>query len=56
MKELYVTPAIKKTVQMEFEESILLGSVIETRTEVETAGHEVVEHDFSETGFNTEWK
>ena len=53
MKEFYVAPAVKKSVQMEFEEAILLGSVVEKRLEVETAGHEVVDHD---TDFVHEWK
>ena len=41
---------------MEIEQDILLGSVVEKRMEVETAGHENVDHNFSDSGFNTDWK
>lgn len=56
MKRRYVAPRVRKKVELELEQDILLGSVVEKRLEVETAGHQTVDHDFTESGFNSEWK
>ncbi|MBR5176815.1 MAG: hypothetical protein IKW89_12945 [Bacteroidales bacterium] len=55
-KKNYGTPCVLKQVTVQLEASFLQGSVVEKRLKVETAGHETKEHDFNETGFNTEWK
>ena len=55
-KKQYQSPAVIKKVEMELEQSILSGSVVEQRLQIETAGHEVVDHDFDDTGFNSDWK
>lgn len=56
MKKKYITPLVLKGVMLELETDLLLGSVVEKRVEVETAGHEVVDHDISSSDFNHDWK
>ena len=55
-KELYSAPRVLKSVKVEHGTSILIGSRVEQRMDLETAGHEVEDHDYDETGFNHEWK
>ena len=52
----YQSPAVIKEVKMELEQALLVGSKVEERLEIETAGHKAEDHDFDESGFNTEWK
>lgn len=56
MKKNYKTPCILQRVTVYLERDFLEGSVVQKRLKVETAGHEVKDHDFSDSGFNTEWK
>ena len=56
-KMRYTAPRVKKSTEVEMDQAILLGSVVEKRLEVETAGHQNVDHGTGfEAGFNTEWK
>lgn len=57
MKDLYKSPVIVRTVTIDMDEPLLAGSVVEKRLEVDTAGQQAVDHDFSDaSSFNTEWK
>jgi hypothetical protein len=57
MKKYYNAPVILKRVMVEIEVPFLAGSVVEKRLEVDTAGQQTVNHDFSDpSSFNTEWK
>ncbi len=56
MKQSYITPSVRKKVEMEIEQAILTGSVVTPTSTIETAGQKVEEHNFSESGFNTQWE
>lgn len=56
MKRTYVAPLVTGKAALELEAGILTGSVVENRMDVETAGHEKVDHDFTDLGFNHSWK
>ena len=52
----YITPSILKTISIEMESGILLGSIVDNAT-VETTGQEVVNYDFNNTElFNHKWE
>ena len=55
MKGLYAAPRVLSQAALELERTILTGSVVENRMDVETAGHQKVDHDFMDSGFNHSW-
>lgn len=56
MKERYVAPRVRKIVEMELEEDILLGSVVNQSTHIDTAGQTVENHSFEDSGFDAKWE
>ena len=54
-KEKYLSPVIKERVSLFLEGQILTGSVVNKDTSVQTKGQEVVQYDFSTSGFNSSW-
>ena len=59
-KKTYIPPRVLDSVKMMLRSSILLGSsseeLLDLLLEIETAGHEVVDHDYDDSGFNHDWK
>lgn len=57
MKKNYRTPVMLRKEKVELEVPFLVGSVVEKRLEVDTAGQQTVNHDFSDpSSFKVEWK
>ena len=54
-KSQYRAPAIVRTIHLRPSGALLSGSVVDHST-VTTMGQEVTEYDFSQDGFNHEWK
>jgi len=55
-KRIYKAPAILRSVMVQMETPILVGSVVTRETTIETAGQTVEKRDFSESGFNNVWE
>lgn len=51
----YDSPAIVRVIQLHTTGELLSGSVVDHST-VTTMGQEVTDYDFSQDGFNHEWK
>ena len=56
MKQTYQVPTVLKSVAMELETDLLVGSVVTQSTTIETAGQQVETHTFSAEGFNSTWE
>jgi len=56
MKLKYIAPAVKRSVEIELEQEILTGSVVNPQTKIETAGQKVENRDFTDSGFNQTWE
>ena len=54
--QYYLSPTVRKTVEVLLEEDFLIGSVVTPATTVETAGQKVEDHSFSDAGFNSKWE
>lgn len=54
-KSQYRAPAIVRTIHLRPSGALLSGSVVDHST-VTTMGQEVMDYDFSQDGFNHEWK
>ena len=56
MKKVYVTPFVKKKVDLQPERSLMVASVVTKKTTVETTAQQVENKDFSDPGFNSTWE
>lgn len=54
MKEKYIKPYIYKEVSIDYNHSILSGSIVEESSEVSSTGHEVIDIDMSNFEYNWE--
>ncbi|MBR3075995.1 MAG: hypothetical protein IKH11_09630 [Bacteroidales bacterium] len=55
-KTTYNKPLVLNEATVYLEHNLLAGSNVEKRVGVETGGQKVETCDFSQSGFNTEWK
>ncbi|GEM_PF-5901577 len=52
----FESPAIYSRIDIELESSLLQGSVIQPSSEIESVGQEVTEHNWGDSGYNTDWE
>lgn len=55
-KKKYISPRVLNTENVQLEDNLLAGSVVDKNTEVKTTGQEVVSYDFSGSSFNQSWE
>lgn len=56
MKKVYLTPSVKRKMELQMEGTLLVGSVVTKKTTIETSAQQVETKDFSDTGFNSTWE
>ncbi len=55
-REFYIAPLVVKVREVELEQSILAGSVVNDISSVRSTGQTVEEFDFTDAGFNSSWE
>ena len=55
-KKQYISPRVLNTENVQLEDNLLAGSVVNKNSAVQTKGQEVVPYDFQTSDFNQVWE